>query len=113
MAMTASNPPAWGDYTELTGCFRTFGTPSVISPDGNHLDVAVTAYSANNYTAVYAASTDGGTDFHGGRQFGPAGMLLRQPGRTVLLARQRLQQQCVLRFEYGLTPATPARCSRP
>jgi hypothetical protein len=62
-AMTASNPPAWGDAQEVAGCFRTGGMPAVISPDGNTLDVAVTGYAANGDASVYANSTAGGTEF--------------------------------------------------
>jgi hypothetical protein len=63
MAMTASNPPAWGNYQELAPCFRTGGTPAVISPDNNSFDVIVTGYAANNDAALFAESSVGGADF--------------------------------------------------
>lgn len=66
IGMTAANPPTWGLAQELTNCFRTFGAPAVISPDGNTLDVAVTAYAANGDASVYAESSVGGTDFMAG-----------------------------------------------
>jgi hypothetical protein len=63
MAMTSANPPTWGNQSELTGCFRTLGTPAVISPDGYTLDVAVTGWAANGDASVYANSTSDGTEF--------------------------------------------------
>jgi hypothetical protein len=52
--------PVWAASQKLTSCFVTGGAASVVSPDGNSLDVVATAYAASGDANVWHAETVGG-----------------------------------------------------
>ncbi len=56
----AQGNPTWTSSQELTSCFDSAGAASVVSPDGDTLDLAVTAYSPNGDANVWHAETLGG-----------------------------------------------------
>ena len=60
MAMTNANPPTWGGFEEMATCFKTGGTPAVVSSDNQNLQLVMTGYAPNGDAAVYANGTFAG-----------------------------------------------------
>jgi hypothetical protein len=54
---TATTGPKWTTEDNLASCFRTGGTPSVISANGTNIEIAVTAYGPSGDTNVWVNST--------------------------------------------------------
>ena len=56
--MTGSGTPTtWTSWGEMATCFRTGGTPAVVSRDGSNLDLVMTAWAANGDASVWHDST--------------------------------------------------------